>query len=535
VSLEEERVPGPAGDSPRADPEELAKILGDFPSFCALLQISPQGGGERIALRLSPIQRARNATRTSRDIVLKSRKVYMTTLEMARDLWWFLTVKGARVVIVCQTEDDHSVRDTLADMLRTMLVSLREWIDIRLDVENQLLLKCYATDASLRIIEAGASRATAMKRARGTAINRLHVTELSVWGPFAIETLTVLLNAMPQDGSGETVLESTPNGAAGYFYDTWQAAVAGNSHFRAQFYPWYHHPSYWAGTVLEVGEVIVPRDDEERRLESEGVPAEAIKWRRLMIGTQGADKIAQEYPGDPHSCFLLSGREFFDSPTTLALLKNASAPLRVIPIRGSGALAELRIWGLPVNGQDYCISADTSEGTGGDESAVIVREVGTNVHMATLSGQVKPGELALHLVRLALTYRRDKQTGALIVVERNGPGLTTLDRLVNVLGYRRVFHDRDQKPGWHTNVASRPAALAGLEQGQRDGTWRTLDTKTLEQMKLFVWREKGSGTFKAEADVGAKDDLIMAEAIGWDVLRRPILSVTRDLEFLESA
>ena len=504
---------------------ELAGCLTSFPRFCALLQIPDQVSGKRIPLRLTGIQRAYNVARTGRDIILKPRKVYFTTLEMARDLWWFLTKPGARVIIVCQTEDDHGMRDTLADMLRVMLESLREWVPVQLDVENQYRLAWHANDATLRIVEAGATVDTARKRGRGIAVNRLHATEVAFWN-HAEETLTVLLNAMPQDGSGEAVFESTPNGAAGYYFERWGSAVKREGNFIAQFFPWYHHELY--RERLAPGEFIVPRDDEERRLTGLGVTAEALKWRRMQIADKGHDKTAQEYPGDPNTCFLLSGREYFDSRTTTTLLANAKPPVQTVPIRDSGAFADLRIYGLPERGAEYVVAADTSEGSGGDESAAVVREVGTGLHMATLSGQVKPGELGLVLARLARTFNH-----ALLVVERAGPGLTTLDRLLTAVHYPRVFFDRDGKPGYSTNSQSRPAALAGLEQGQREGTWRTQDELTLRQMRVFVWREMASGNVRAEADAGEKDDLIMAEAICWDVLRRPVLRVVRDLDVFE--
>ena len=532
------RAPGPA------QPIDLiarAFRPGGFPAFCALLRIVDIETGKRVPMRLTWIQRSYNAKRSPRDIILKPRKVFMTTLEIARDLWWFLTRRGARVVIVCQSEQGNAAKRTVRGMLRVALESIREMVSGigssdprrggRFDVETDDVLEWRERDATLRIMEAGAAERTAAKGGRAQTVNRLHATELAFW-EFGAETLNSLLNAMPPN-SGEVVYESTPNGASGYYHEQWQAAVAGKNGFTPHFFPWWTHAGY--RTTLEAGEAI-SLSPEEKALAARGVSPEALKWYRTKQSVLGPQKAAQEFPTDPDSCFLLSGREFFDIKTTLALLSNASAPRHVEPLRGSGVHGELRVWGRPERDKQYVLSADTSEGTGGDESAGILREVGTGLHVATISGQIKPGEYARILAKVAITYNN-----ALIAVERNGPGLTTLDRLLSVLQPERVakglpalrvFHDRDEKPGWHTNVASRPAALAGLEQGQRDGTWRSLDQQTLTQMKLFVWREKSSGNVKAEAAPGEHDDLIMAEAIGWDVLRRPILTVVRDLDAL---
>jgi hypothetical protein len=518
-----------AAPAPGLDRETLERAFASFAGFCGLLKVTGINDGLRMPMRLTGIQRAYNASRTTRDIILKPRRVYMTTLEVARDLWWFLTKRGARVIIVCQSADDHGTRDEIADMLRTMLESLREHFPIKLDIENNLRLAWYERDSRLRIVEAGATLDTARTRGRGITVNRLHATEFAAWR-HGVETLTVLLNAMPQDPKqGEVVIESTPRGATGPYHERWQDAVSGKGNFTAQFFPWYHHEAYRA--PLDPDERLSPENEEEQRLFVLGVSPEAIKWRRKQIADQGADVIAQEYPSDPETCFLLSGREFFDSKVTIALLANAKPPEKTYPLRGSGVHATLRVWGKPERGVQYCIGADTSMGGGGDDSGATVREFGTGVEVAKISGQIKPGEFAGILAKLGVTYNV-----AVIAVERNGEsGGATIDRLVNVIRYPRVFHDRDKKPGWLTSTMSRPAALAALEQGHRDGTWRTLDKPTLQQMKVFVWRDKPNGQAKAEAAPNEKDDLIMCEAVCWDVLRRPIAKVTRDLDIFEEA
>ena len=57
---------------------------------------------------------------------------------------------------------------------------------------------------------------------RGTTIHHLHCSEVARWPHDAEETLTSLRAAVPQ--SGEVVIESTPNGAGGPFYEEWQRA-----------------------------------------------------------------------------------------------------------------------------------------------------------------------------------------------------------------------------------------------------------------------------------------------------------------------
>lgn len=513
---DDEREPG---TGPGLPAEELARLFADFPSFCALLRVpslkvSTSEARGLIPMQLTPLQRAYCARRTSRDIILKPRRVYITTLEVAYDLWWFFTVRGARVIVTCQTSDDHGIRDELAEMIRVMLESLREHIDIRLDVENNLRLGWHARDARLRIVEAGATLETARGRGRGITVNRLHATELAAWR-HGIETMTVLLNAMPQDARyGSVTIESTPRGAAGYYFERWQAAVEGRGNFTAQFFPWYEHEEY--RTALSEGEVIQAADEAERHLLARGVPPEALKWRRLQVADQGADQIAQEYPNDPTSCFLLSGRCFFDARLCNAQLLQCAPPIAVEQ-RGM-----LRIWEKPRKGSAYVIGADTAEGGGGDPSAALVFERGTGAHVASLHGQFIPWDFAQALVSLSTYYN-----GAVIAPERNNHGHAVIQAVQRGYGAgRRLYVHRDGKPGWLTNELTRSPMLDALDASHRRGTFRTPDRTLVEQMSRFVVSDDG----KAEATKGSHDDLVMAGAIGWAVLTRPL--VRRDFSAL---
>ena len=57
---------------------------------------------------------------------------------------------------------------------------------------------------------------------RGMTIHNLHCSEVSRWPRGGLEALASLRAAVVPEG--EIVLESTPNGAAGVFYEEWQKA-----------------------------------------------------------------------------------------------------------------------------------------------------------------------------------------------------------------------------------------------------------------------------------------------------------------------
>lgn len=463
------------------------------------------------------------AARTPRDILLKGRRVGMSTEGIARDLWHFATKPGSNVVIVCQSDERDQGITAVLDIVEPMLSAVEQ---VRhLDFVKRARTDFKLTNGSrLRVVGSGASRSAAQKVGRAGAVTRLHATEVAFWGPFAGETMTALLPcvAEPQYGT-EIEIESTPNGAAsgergdmatasGAALFHWRCtdADAGQSEYRFHFFNWWEEPAHWLD--LEPGEEIEPRTDRERWYAERGLAPEQIKFYRKQVEDLG-DKAEQEFPSDKDTCFLVSGRCFFDVAVLKALILAAvpKRPVEVLEIRAAGAYGQLRIYHPPEPGKSYVVSGDTSEGTGGDPGAGIVRERGTGRHMATLSGQFKPKELARALAGVGKRYN-----GATIAVERNNHGHACLLALDIEQHYPRVFEDEDDEPGFVTSPASRPMILDSLEDAVRHGHWKSDDAAVLAQMTSFVLNKKG----RPEAQTGANDDLVMAEAICWEVLRR---------------
>jgi hypothetical protein len=490
----------------------LAEALSDFRKFCGLLEIQPKGGGGRIRFILSPLQRAYCDARTPRDIILKPRQVYITTLESAYDLWVFLTRPGARVVVVCQSQTDQGPFKDIAEKFRLFFDSLSR-AGLRLDFGRQSMGEWTLPkrDSVLRIIQAGASDAAAAKKGRGGTINRLHFTEAAFF-EHADVTFNSLLESVPGPEHGSSIInESTPNGVGGFYYEQWQAAVRHQNGYAAHFFRWWEHPEYLV--ALEPGEIITPRTPLEEKLASQGVTPEQLKWYRRKVAEKGQDLTLQEYPSDPETCFLVSGRPFFDIETTNQLVHQAKPPVRV---EQHGAL---RIFQEPERGAAYVISLDTSEGTSedgtadkADYSAAPVFNRKSGEHVATLHGRWPPWEAARMVAALGVTYNN-----ALIAVERNNHGHAVLQALDREQKYRNIYRHDDGKAGWPTNVVTRPVMLDALDDAHRQGLFKTPDTLLLGEMRTFVIAPNG----RPQAARGAHDDLVMGTAIGWAVRGKP--------------
>lgn len=509
-------------ERPRNPTELFRWALPSFPRFCSLLKVrakSPEGVElGRIPMRLTGLQRAYNRRRTARDIICKPRQVYFTTLEGARDLWWFLTRPGARVVLVCQSQTDMTAIRDISEKFRIFFECLEE-VGLKLDFGRRTWTEWTLPkrDATMRIIQAGATEVSASKKGRGGTINRLHFTEAAFY-ECAASTFNGLQESVPK-GRGEIVNESTPNGAGGFFYEQWQSAIGEGKHrsaFTPHFYSWWLHDEY--RSPLSPGETFTPETELEKTLFEQGVSAECLKWYREKILEKGGNArlVSQEYPSDPHTCFLTTGSCFFDIEKVESQIRRAKDPIRV------DWHDALKIFHEPVPGLDYVIGADPSEGgKKSDQCAAVVLERGTGRHMATLLGLWIPWEFGRLLGELGTLYNT-----AVLAVERNNHGHAVIQALERHVHYANLYKHTDGKIGWPTHEVTRAPMLDALDASHRSGTFQTDDASTLVEMRNFITHPDG----KPAGMAGEFDDLVLALGIGWAVLQLPLNRV-REYDF----
>jgi hypothetical protein len=124
--------------------------------------------------------------------------------------------------------------------------------------------------------------------------------------------------------------------------------------------------------------------------------------------------------------------------------------------------------------------------------------------------------------------------------ERNNGGIAELERLkkLNRDGKYRIYTQytnvgrdelsgSDAKMGHDTNSATRPTMLAQLKDAIDNHLITIYDSLTIEEMFSFVVKQTPNGNWKAEAEVGSHDDLIMALAGVWQMYQtesRPNMS-----------
>ncbi len=328
---------------------------------------------------------------------------------------------------------------------------------------------------------------------------------------------------MPDDPGTDIVYESTPNGAAGRFYEMCMAAMRGESKWAFHFYPWWWDSEYCI--PLEEGESLEPYNDEELALIAQhGLTPAQIKWRRDKLLSRG-QLFYQEYPEDPITCFLLSGAARFDRVRLKARLAQCTEPIEVaypLQLADGRTMYQLRVYKKPVAGWEYVIGADTAEGVGGDYCAATVRCKRTGKQVATLHGQWPPDLFAERLAELGKRYNN-----ALIGVERNGDGVAVLLALVRVCGYRNLYIHNDGKLGWPTTTVTRPLIISDYDRELRGTEYMIHDRAIIDECLTFVINDRG----KPEAAAGAHDDLVMADAIAGQMRWARVAMETQEVAY----
>ena len=170
-----------------------------------------------VSLKLNRAQMEFSRNHAKRSIVLKARQLGITTYVAARFFIQTITQPGTVSVQVAHDQESaeeifkivHRFWENLPEGMQdgalvTSRANIRQIVFPRLDSEYRVAT---AADAN-----AG----------RGMTIHNLHCSEVARWPRDVEETLASLRSAVPEDG--EIVLESTPNGAGGIFYEEWQRA-----------------------------------------------------------------------------------------------------------------------------------------------------------------------------------------------------------------------------------------------------------------------------------------------------------------------
>lgn len=471
-------------------------------------------------------------------IIVKGRQTRCSTINLAKNIRRATTTYGQNFVIITQTaEMTQNFRQFIKDRLQDLA---EVGLDYEIDIDNDAKLRLKKMKSTFHF--ASAEQKVGLRGIQ--TAHHVHASEVAHWAEDSAKRIIGgLLPASPANGS--FVMESTPNGAAGQFYEKAMDALAEPGlPWTVQFYPWWLENKYTINTYAEVMSdagvdldkmrfSFMPAPDEETLMNREHLDVNQMLWRRMRtrdLMSTGA-YFAQEYPEDLMSCWLASGTCYFhddledhlsyyrssclEPSQKLAMLDYSDPVTGVIsPIDLQGP--NLRVWEKPIGGHRYVLFLDCSAGVqGGDYSALTVLDTTDSLrHVATVRMRTLPGRMG-HIAAAVGAY----YNWGFLGVERNTYGLEALERLKED-HYPNLYYDvvnQPQKPelGWYTGEAPRALMLSRFREKVFNHSIKLQDLQAVVEMGGFTWHKVTGRTgvvqFRAEAERG-NDDMVISLA-----------------------
>jgi hypothetical protein len=178
-------------------------------------------------------------------------------------------------------------------------------------------------------------------------------------------------------------------------------------------------------------------------------------------------------------------------------------------------------------GEFLLFSVDTAAGGGDYTTCQVISKTKIDVPLVFQS-KVTTSDFIPDLVRILEKAFDLTKVKPIISLERNNGGAFLIDRvaLLNYAGKYELFkmpkfgninHEIDETLyGWNMTTATRPKALQELKDAIDHRLFKVYDRQTINEMLSFVVMQTSS-SWKAQAEVGAHDDLVMALAISWQM------------------
>lgn len=458
----------------------------------SMFRIADKDGVE-VPFIFNSAQVALDAALTGRDVVPKARQEGVSSYFLGRYTVKCLSEQNIKSVVISH---DRESTERMLKKVNFFLAHLDPPAVTGINNKNEITFP--KTNSTFYIGTAGSR-----KFGRGDTINYLHCSEVAFWEN-AKDLIAGLFQAVPKT-SGEIALESTGNGVGNMYHKLCMRASSGSSRYHCHFLPWHTFLEYTFDLSAEEQLHILRTLDvllEEPELVDMGLTPGQIAWRRAALEELDYDLnlFKQEYPMTLDECFRASGNSIFQS-----VRYRKDSPRWLPSEMPNLTLLE----GHPNANFTYTIGADVASGVGKDASAVEVLCLETDEQVGEyVNSKIEPDQFAYKLKWLGEMFNK-----AMVTVESNNHGLTTLDNLRKIYPISRIYYDLGASPdklvgaGHRTTSRSKPLMLGRLRQRLSSGLI-IYSTRLMGELSSFIEKENG----KLEAETGCYDDTVIALA-----------------------
>ena len=404
-----------------------------------------------------------HANRSGRDLILKARQLGFSTYTQGEMFRRTVTSTQTTITLAHDAETTQKLR-RMAD---------RFYEHCKFGTIQPQRKYANATLATYPEFDSTATIATAgnVETGRGDTYTEMHGSEVAFWK----DAERIVAGAM-QGGSPIVTLESTPNGAQGFFYEKCMEALSGGGVWKLHFYPWWWDENYRVSS----DEDITYTDEEKILANKHGLDQGQIRWRRLKVQELGR-LFVQEYPEDVVSCFLTSGNSYFgDLSGVFTAPPNAEY----------------------IEGHEYIAGLDFGQT---DFTAMPVFDKTTKCQVDLL--HINKTEWAEQRRRIKAMY--DKWHLQSVLAEKNSIGAVNIEALREIGVYATPFE---------TTNESKSAIMSNMHELLHNG-WKLLDIPAQKhEFNTFVSSQLPSGAWRLAAEGDGHDDIVMGCGIGlWQV------------------
>jgi hypothetical protein len=502
------------------------------------VQVLPTAHWNRrlVPFKFNRIQRDLDKKMGLKNICNKPRQAGYTTFFINTRLYLpsFLE-PGTTGMLVSQNHHYAAMHFSILKRAHRYVGCLDPWNDEINVLHRQLLQNLLHTSASTKkelIFDQIDSRvniesAEVEEAGQGFTLQHLVCTETARWPGNPEETMANVKEALAAGGTHD--IESTPNGMGGYYYEEYKRAEQGGKdcEFVAHFHPWFWHDEYRIiDNVLTEEEL---NEEERRKQQLFNLDLEQMTWRRKkMVSLRHNFK--EKYPEDSTTCFLTSGRLFFDQEVLAARIAELQV-YKPLDIERNG---EVTIFQKPRRGRNYIFGMDPAEGKGiiqagtevGDWTCGKLIDRETGEECLAYRARLAPEDAAADAVEICQHYN-----DALLAIERNNHGGTVI-LAARELGYGNIYRHKEwwkrdknvdkrkwaEFEGWPTTNKTRKILLNKAAWFVRHHPELIWDITFVQECFTFIYDETG----RPAAMEGHFDDMVFATSIA-HVIRLVVL------------